>query len=51
MTTKWKPKPKQQKPLRQRVEAKFLRFMESFAVYEYEEVRQILRELLAIGAR
>jgi hypothetical protein len=47
MTTKWKAKPKQQKPLRQRVEAKFLRFMESFAVTEFREVRQILRELLA----
>ena len=47
MTTAWKRKPKQQKPLRQRVEAKFVRFMESFAVTEFREVRQILRELLA----
>jgi hypothetical protein len=51
MRTKWKSRPKQQKPLRQRVEAKFLGFMESFAVYECEEVRQILRELLAIEGR
>ena len=47
MTTKWKAKPKQQKPLRNRVEAKFVRFMESFPVTEFREVRQILRELLA----
>jgi hypothetical protein len=47
MTTKWKAKPRQQKPLRERVEAKFLRFMESFAVTDYREVRAILRELLA----
>jgi hypothetical protein len=51
MTITWKPKPKQQKPLRQRVEAKFLRFMESFAVTEYREVRAILRELLANADR
>jgi len=47
MTTNWKAKPKQHKPLRERVEAKFLRFMESFRVTEYREVRAILRELLA----
>jgi hypothetical protein len=40
-------KPKPQKSLRDRVEAKFLRFMESFAVTEYREVRAILRELVA----
>lgn len=40
-------RPKVEKPLRDRVEAKFLRFMESFAVTECREVRQILRELLA----
>ncbi len=33
------------RPLRQRVEAKFLRFMESFAVTEYREVRAILRDV------
>ena len=38
---------KVKKPLRQRVEAKFVRLMESFAVTEYREVREILRELLA----
>jgi hypothetical protein len=51
MTTTWKAKPKQQKPLRQRVEAKFLRFMESFAVTDYAEVRAIIRELLANADR
>jgi len=51
MTTNWKAKPKQQKPLRQRVEAKFVRFMESFAVTEYREVRMILRELLAVAEK
>jgi hypothetical protein len=51
MTTKWEAKPKQQKPLRQRVEAKFLRFMESFAVTDYAEVRAILRELLAVAEK
>jgi hypothetical protein len=40
-------KPKPQKSLRERVEAKFLRFMESFPVTDYREVRAILRELLA----
>jgi ParB-like chromosome segregation protein Spo0J len=40
-------KPKPQKSLRERVEAKFLKFMESFAVTEYREVRTILRGLLA----
>lgn len=51
MTTTWKTKPKEQKPLRQRVEAKFLRFMESFAVTENREVRAILRELLAVAEK
>jgi hypothetical protein len=51
MTTKWKAKPRQQKPLRQRVEAKFLKFMESFRVTEYREVRTILRELLAVAEK
>lgn len=40
-------KPKAAKPLRERVEAKFVRFMESFAVVEYPEVRKILRDILA----
>jgi ParB-like chromosome segregation protein Spo0J len=40
-------KPKPQKSLRERVTAKFLRLMESFAVTEYQEVRSILRDLLA----
>ena len=40
-------KPKKERTLRERVEAKFVRFMESFAVTEYREVRAILRELLA----
>jgi ParB-like chromosome segregation protein Spo0J len=44
-------KPKPQKSLRERVEAKFLRFMESFAVTEYREVRTILRELLAVAEK
>jgi ParB-like chromosome segregation protein Spo0J len=44
-------KPKPQKSLRERVETKFLKMMESFAVTEYQAVREILRELLAIGAR
>jgi hypothetical protein len=39
-------KPKPEKSLRERIEAKFLRFMESFAVAEYRKVRAILRELL-----
>jgi hypothetical protein len=39
-------RPKPEKPLRERVEAKFLRFMESFPVTDYREVRAILRELL-----
>ncbi len=39
-------KPKPQKSLRERVEARFLRLMESFAVVEYREVRAILRDLL-----
>jgi hypothetical protein len=51
MTTTWKTKPKKQKPLRQRVEAKFVRLMESFAVTEYREVRAILRELLAVAEK
>jgi hypothetical protein len=38
---------KPQKSLRERVEAKFIRLMESFAVVEYREVRAILRELVA----
>jgi hypothetical protein len=42
-----KTKPKVEKPLRQRVEANFVKFMEKFAVSEYREVREILRELLA----
>jgi ParB-like chromosome segregation protein Spo0J len=42
---------KPQKSLRERVEAKFVRFMESFAVTEYREVRAILQELLAITKR
>jgi NACalpha-BTF3-like transcription factor len=46
-----KTKPKQQKPLRQRVEAKFVRLMESFPVTEYREVRAILRELLAVAEK
>jgi ParB-like chromosome segregation protein Spo0J len=40
-------KPKPVKSLQERVEAKFLKFMESFAVTEYREVRAILRGLLA----
>jgi ParB-like chromosome segregation protein Spo0J len=40
-------KPKPEKSLQERVEAKFLRFMESFPVTDYREVRAILRELLA----
>jgi ParB-like chromosome segregation protein Spo0J len=44
-------KPKTQKSLRERVEAKFLRFMESFAVTDYTEVRAILRELLERARR
>jgi hypothetical protein len=48
---KRKQKPKQQKSLQERVEAKFLRFMESFAVTEYREVRAILRELLAVAEK
>jgi ParB-like chromosome segregation protein Spo0J len=40
-------KPKPQKSLLERVEAKFLKFMESFAVTEYAKVREILRDLLA----
>ena len=39
-------KPKPQKSLRERVETKFLKMMESFAVTEYQAVREILRELL-----
>jgi ParB-like chromosome segregation protein Spo0J len=39
-------KPKPVKSLRERVEAKFLKFMESFAVTDYRSVREILRELL-----
>jgi hypothetical protein len=46
-----KTEAKQQKPLRQRVEAKFVRLMESFAVTEYREVRAILRELLAVAEK
>jgi hypothetical protein len=46
-SSKLKPK----KSLRERVEAKYLRFMESFPVTEYREVRAILQELLAITAR
>jgi hypothetical protein len=34
------------KAYKKRVEAKFLRFMESFAVTQYRAVREILRELL-----
>jgi ParB-like chromosome segregation protein Spo0J len=44
-------KPKKEKTLREHVEAKFVRFMESFAPSEFAEVRSILRELLAIAAR
>jgi hypothetical protein len=51
MTTTWKAKPKQQKPLRERVEVKFLRLMESFPVTEYRAVRTILRELLAVAEK
>jgi ParB-like chromosome segregation protein Spo0J len=40
-------KPKPQKSLQERVAAKFLRLMESFAVTEYAKVRAILRDLLA----
>ena len=40
-------KPKPEKSLRERVEAKFLKFMESFAVTQYKAVRAILRDLLA----
>ena len=40
-------KPKPPKSLRDRVQAKFIALMESFAVTEYVEVRSILRELLA----
>jgi ParB-like chromosome segregation protein Spo0J len=39
-------KPKPWKSLQERVEAKFLKFMESFAVTEYAKVREILRDLL-----
>ena len=39
-------RPKPQKSLQERVEAKFLRFMETFAVTDYKKVRAILRELL-----
>jgi hypothetical protein len=39
-------KPKPEKPLRERVEAKYVRFMESFAVTDYPKVRAILRELI-----
>jgi ParB-like chromosome segregation protein Spo0J len=39
-------RPKPEKSLQERVEAKFLRMMESFAVTEYQAVREILRELL-----
>jgi len=39
-------KPKPEKSLQERVEAKFLKLMESFAVTDYKEVRAILRELL-----
>ena len=38
---------KPQKSLRERVEAKFIRFMESFPVTDSREVRAILRELVA----
>lgn len=41
------PKQKPEKTLREQVQAKFLRLMESFAVNQYREVRKILRELLA----
>jgi ParB-like chromosome segregation protein Spo0J len=40
-------KPKAVKTLRERVETKFVRFMEAFAVVEFAEVRKILREILA----
>jgi ParB-like chromosome segregation protein Spo0J len=39
-------RPMPEKSLQERVEAKFLRMMESFAVTEYQAVREILRELL-----
>jgi hypothetical protein len=41
-----KPKAKPQKTLREQVEAKFLRLMESFSPSDYREVRKILRDLL-----
>ena len=44
-------KPKPQKSLRERVETKFLKMMESFAVTEYQAVREILRELLEKAMR
>lgn len=37
---------KKEKSLRERVEAKFLRFLETFSVQEYAEVRKIVGELL-----
>jgi|SRR5947208_2550637 len=46
-----KAKPRKERTLRERVEAKFLRFMESFPVTEYREVRTILRELLAVAEK
>jgi hypothetical protein len=43
---KKKIRPKPEKTLQERVEARFLRFMESFAVSESREVRKILKLLL-----
>lgn len=40
-------KPKTIKPLPERVETRFVRFMETFAVADYVTVRSILREILA----